>query len=69
MPQLPIYMNPALRYGATKEEIMEVYQLTSVLGMHTCTMGVPVLLDELRKLRLIRRVDLCELPSLARRMI
>jgi alkylhydroperoxidase/carboxymuconolactone decarboxylase family protein YurZ len=48
-PGLRIHIQNALRYGATKEEIMEVYQLTSVLGMHTCTMGVPVLLDELRK--------------------
>ena len=48
-PGLRIHIQNALRYGATKEEIMEVYQLTSVLGMHTCTVGVPVLLDELRK--------------------
>ena len=48
-PGLRIHIQNALRYGATKEEIMEVYQLTSVLGMHTCTMGVPVLADEFRK--------------------
>ena len=47
-PGLRIHIQNALKYGATKEEIMEVYQLTSVLGMHTCTMGVPVLLDELK---------------------
>ena len=48
-PGLRIHIQNALKYGATKEEIMEVYQLTSVLGMHTCTMGVPALLDELKK--------------------
>jgi len=48
-PGLRIHIRNALKYGATKEEIMEVYQLTSVLGMHTCTMGVPVLIDELAK--------------------
>lgn len=48
-PGLRIHIRNALKYGATKEEIMEVYQLTSVLGMHTCTMGVPVLIDELQK--------------------
>jgi len=48
-PGLRIHIQNALKYGATKEEIIEVYQLTSVLGMHTCTMGVPVLLDEMRK--------------------
>jgi hypothetical protein len=26
---------------------MEVYELTSVLRIHTCTLGVPALLDEL----------------------
>ena len=26
---------------------MEVYELVSVLGLHTMTMGVPVLLEEL----------------------
>ena len=48
-PGLRIHIQNALKYGATKEEIMEVYQLTSVLGMHTCTLGVPVLIDELEK--------------------
>ena len=48
-PGLRIHYKNALKYGATKEEIMEVLQLTSVLGMHTCTVGVPVLIDELKR--------------------
>ncbi len=48
-PGLRIHIQNALKYGATKEEIMEVFELTSVLGIHTCTEGVPVLLDELAK--------------------
>ena len=32
----------------TKEEIMEVFELVSVLGIHTCTVGVPILVEELR---------------------
>jgi len=47
-PGLRIHIRNALRYGATRDEIMEVYQLTSVLGVHTVTMGVPVLLDAMR---------------------
>ena len=47
-PGLRQHIQNALRHGATAEEIMEVYELTSVLGIHTCTLGVPVLLDELR---------------------
>ena len=46
-PGLRQHIQNALRHGATSEEIMEVYELTSVLGIHTCTLGVPVLLEEL----------------------
>jgi hypothetical protein len=28
------------------EEIMEVFELTSVLGIHTCTVGVPPLIED-----------------------
>ncbi len=45
-PGLRQHIQSALRYGATAQEIMEVLELTSVLGIHTCTLGVPVLLDE-----------------------
>ncbi len=48
-PGLRVHIQNALRYGATKDEIMEVYQLTSVLGIHTLTLGVPALLDEMAK--------------------
>lgn len=46
-PGLRQHIQNALRHGASKEEIMEVYELTSVLGIHTCTLGVPMLLEEL----------------------
>lgn len=46
-PGLRQHIQNALRHGATREEIMETYELTSVLGIHTCTLGVPVLLEEL----------------------
>jgi alkylhydroperoxidase/carboxymuconolactone decarboxylase family protein YurZ len=46
-PGIRIHVQNALKYGATVEEIMEVYELTSVLGIHTCTIGVPILLEEL----------------------
>ena len=50
-PGLRQHIRNALRYGATKAEIMEVYELTSVLGIHTCTLGVPVLLEEIAAAR------------------
>ena len=46
-PGLRQHIQNALRHGATPEEIMEVYELVSVLGIHACTLGVPVLLEEL----------------------
>ena len=41
------HIRAALSHGATREEIMEVLELTSVLGIHTVTMAVPILLNEL----------------------
>ena len=46
-PGLRQHVRNALGYGATREELMEVFELTSVLGIHTCTLGVPVLIEEL----------------------
>ncbi len=43
------HIKNALKYGATKEEIMEVLELVSVLGIHTLTMGVPILVQELNE--------------------
>lgn len=45
-PGLRQHIQNAVRHGATKQEIMEVYELVSVLGIHSCTLGVPVLLEE-----------------------
>jgi alkylhydroperoxidase/carboxymuconolactone decarboxylase family protein YurZ len=49
LPGLRTHVRNALGHGATVDEIMEVLQLTSVLGIHTITEGVPVLLEEARK--------------------
>lgn len=48
LPGLRLHIENALKLGATREEIMEVIELTSVLGIHTCTLGVPLLIEELR---------------------
>jgi alkylhydroperoxidase/carboxymuconolactone decarboxylase family protein YurZ len=45
---LHTHIRNALRYGATKEEIVEVYELTSVLGIHSLSVGVPALLKVAR---------------------
>lgn len=49
-PTLEVQLDQALKHGATTEEIMEVMQLASVLGLHSCTFGVPLLAEELEKL-------------------
>jgi alkylhydroperoxidase/carboxymuconolactone decarboxylase family protein YurZ len=41
------HIRKALDLGATAEEITAVLQLTSVLGIHTMSLGAPMLLDEL----------------------
>ncbi len=47
-PGTRIHIRNALGYGATREEIMEVLALTSVLGIHSTTHGVPILVEELK---------------------
>ena len=47
-----VHIQNALRYGATVDEIMEVLQITAVLGIHTYTLGIPALLDEMKKAKI-----------------
>jgi alkylhydroperoxidase/carboxymuconolactone decarboxylase family protein YurZ len=44
------HVRKALELGATKEEIAAVLQLTSVLGIHTMSLGAPILQEELARL-------------------
>jgi alkylhydroperoxidase/carboxymuconolactone decarboxylase family protein YurZ len=41
------HIRHALDYGATREEVLEVIELASVIGIHSCAVGVPILLEEL----------------------
>jgi alkylhydroperoxidase/carboxymuconolactone decarboxylase family protein YurZ len=45
-PGLRQHIRNAIGFGASKEEVMEVLELVSVLGIHACTLGVPILLEE-----------------------
>lgn len=42
------HIRGALAAGATREEIAAVLQLTSVLGIHSMSLGAPILLEELQ---------------------
>ena len=47
-PGLRIHLRNAFKFGATQEEIMEVYELVATMGMHTVSLSVPILIEELR---------------------
>ena len=44
------HVRKALELGATKEEITAVLQCVSVLGIHTMSLGAPMLQEELARL-------------------
>ncbi|MFO1188278.1 MAG: carboxymuconolactone decarboxylase family protein [Alphaproteobacteria bacterium] len=48
-PGLRVHIRNALALGRSPEEIMEVYELTAAIGMHSMSMGVPALRDELKR--------------------
>lgn len=48
-PGTRVHMQNALIYGATKEEIMEVIEIASLLGIHSVNVGVPILLQEMER--------------------
>ena len=41
------HVRRALELGATREEILAVLQCVAVLGIHSCALGVPILVEEL----------------------
>lgn len=43
------HIRQALALGASREEIAAVLQLTSVLGIHTMSLGAPILQEELAR--------------------
>jgi alkylhydroperoxidase/carboxymuconolactone decarboxylase family protein YurZ len=42
------HIRKALELGATPREILAVLQCVSVLGIHSCALGVPILAEEIR---------------------
>jgi alkylhydroperoxidase/carboxymuconolactone decarboxylase family protein YurZ len=49
VPSIHRHTKAALANGATKAEIVEVLSLTSTLGIHACTVGVPILFEVLEE--------------------
>lgn len=44
------HIRKALELGVSEEEVLAVLQLTSALGIHSMALGVPLLVEEARKL-------------------
>ncbi len=49
------HIRNALKLGATKEEITAVLQAVSVLGIHTNSLGAPILLEEMAALEAAKK--------------
>lgn len=47
------HIEKALDLGLTQIEILEVFKLASVVGIHACALGVPLLEQELRQLGIL----------------
>jgi AhpD family alkylhydroperoxidase len=43
------HVRQALACGATPQQVLEVLQLVSTIGIHACTTAVPILIDELNE--------------------
>jgi len=46
---LKLHIRNAVRYGATPEEVMEVFELASLMGVHTVMAGADILAEEIGK--------------------
>jgi alkylhydroperoxidase/carboxymuconolactone decarboxylase family protein YurZ len=41
------HIQAALDMGVTPEEILEVLKLATIVGIHSCNLGVPILVEEM----------------------
>lgn len=49
VPGIQAHIKEALKEGATTDEVMEVIELTSSLGIHACNIGVPLLVEVMKE--------------------
>jgi alkylhydroperoxidase/carboxymuconolactone decarboxylase family protein YurZ len=43
------HIQNALKAGASMEEILETIQVTTVMGIHSCNLEIPILMEEVSK--------------------
>jgi alkylhydroperoxidase/carboxymuconolactone decarboxylase family protein YurZ len=41
-----LHIRAALRAGATRDEVLEVLKMATLLSIHSCSLGAPIILDE-----------------------
>ncbi|MCU1283523.1 MAG: carboxymuconolactone decarboxylase [bacterium] len=51
------HIRNALLHGATKEELLAVLQMVTVIGIHSMAMGVPILNEEVARLAAERAAE------------
>ncbi|MFT7673898.1 MAG: alkylhydroperoxidase/carboxymuconolactone decarboxylase family protein YurZ [Gammaproteobacteria bacterium] len=47
------HVQNALKAGATQDEILETIQLTTLIGIHSCNLAIPILLEEVEKFKAV----------------
>jgi alkylhydroperoxidase/carboxymuconolactone decarboxylase family protein YurZ len=57
VPGLTLHFHNAVGYGATAQELMEVLEIASVIGIHTATTAAPILVEELTAAGLLSTED------------
>lgn len=62
VPGLKLHIRNALRYGATEQELMELLEIVSTIGMHASTLGAPILVQELARVAELDTEDACQPP-------
>lgn len=43
------HLQQAFAHGASIDEVMEVYEMVSTVGIHSCNIGIPLMLEEYRR--------------------
>ncbi|MCU4161941.1 carboxymuconolactone decarboxylase family protein [Acidiphilium sp. AL] len=61
------HIRNALQQGASRDEILEVIQLTTVLGIHACNVGIPILAEELKNQPTVQGSQLATVAGKSRR--
>lgn len=57
------HIQEALRLGVNQAEILEVFKLVSVVGIHSCALGVPLLKNELAHANITEQVDVSQIST------